>query len=303
MSRRSLPAFLAVVAVSGLAVSACGTGEQPVTASSSSPSSSSTPVPSARRPAPGPAMAVARVQLGAAALQLNQALEPLGLTQKVAVAIAPVGVVATPIVIGEVNPPQVAWSTIKVPLAIAAERKHGGPMPATVAAIAASDNSAAQALWDSLGSDEQAAAAVTRVLREGGDTRSTVPAVPTRSPYTIFGQTVWSAENAARFTAGLACLPGSERVRRLMGRVNGNQQWGAARMKAHTGVKGGWGPGTEGGYVVRQIALIGHRDGSQTAVAMVTFGNGTSMASGTAALDRVGTWLGRNAASLPRGFC
>ena len=36
---------------------------------------------------------------------------------------------------------------------------------------------------------------------------------------------------------------------------------------------------------------------------MVTFGAGTSMTSGTSALNHVGTWLGRNINSLPRGYC
>ncbi|HNP55677.1 MAG TPA: hypothetical protein PK331_00620 [Gordonia sp. (in: high G+C Gram-positive bacteria)] len=301
--KRSLSPLVAVGFVVALTVSGCATDEKPGAPSSSAYAPPSAISPSVKRPAPGPSVAAATAKLGAASLQLNKALEPLGLNQKVAVAIVPVGVKAAPIAIGDTSPAQVAWSTIKVPLAVAAERKHGGPMPQTVAAIINSDNNAAQALWDSLGAGAQAAAAVTRVLREGGDATTTVPAVVKRAPYTIFGQTSWSVVGAAQFTAGLACMPGGDRVRKLMGRVDGNQQWGADVLKTHTEVKGGWGPGVVGGYVVRQIALITFRDGSQTAVAMVTFGAGTSMTSGTSALNHVGTWLGRNINSLPRGYC
>lgn len=300
---RSLSPLSAVGFVAVLVLSGCATDEEPGAPSPSAYLPSSASPSSVKRPAPGPSVMSATAKLGAASLQLNKALEPLGLNQKVAVAIVPVGVKAAPIAIGDTGPAQVAWSTIKVPLAVAAERKHGGPMPQTVAAITASDNNAAQALWESLGTNEQAAAAVTRVLREGGDATTTVPAVVKRAPYTIFGQTSWGVDGAARFAAGLACLPGSARVRQLMGRTDGNQQWGAVSMKTHTEVKGGWGPGVNGGYVVRQIALLTFRDGSQTAVAMVTFGAGTSMASGTSALNHVGAWLSRNTKNLPRGYC
>ncbi len=299
--------MLAAVTVVGLAVSACGTGtgdDAGARSASSTVSASASPSSTAvRRPVPGPSMREAAQRLGMATAGLNKSLQPLGLGQKVAVAVLPVGIVADPIVIGDAEPPQVAWSTIKVALAIAAERKHGGPMPATVPAITASDNTAAQSLWDSLGTGAQAAAAVTRVLHDAGDGKTVVPSALRRPPYTVFGQTVWGVGDAARFTAGMACLRDSARVRRLMGRVNGNQQWGATAMRAGAEVKGGWGPGVEGGYVVRQIALITHRDGSQTAVSMVTFGAGTSMASGTAALNHVGAWLERQAENVPRGYC
>ncbi|QKT06549.1 hypothetical protein HUN08_04610 [Gordonia sp. X0973] len=307
-SRRAVPAIaLTVVGLSaGLLSSGCasdGESDSSGTSSSAYATSSSAPVSTTRRPAPGPSRAKALAALGAGALGLNKSLEPLGLNQKVVVAIAPVGRVDEPIVIGDNKPAQVAWSTIKVPLAIAAERKHRGPMPQTVAAIVASDNEAAQALWASLGDGQQASAAVTAVLREAGDRRTVVPATPKRPPYTVFGQTTWSAENAARFTAGMACLPDSARVRQLMGKVDAEQRWGAATLGARAGVKGGWGPGTGGGYVVRQLALITHRDGSQTAAAIVTFGSGTSMASGTSALNHVGAWLAKQEKNLPRGYC
>ncbi|GED97101.1 hypothetical protein [Gordonia crocea] len=308
----AVPVALAIATAIGLTAAGCGgeerQGEEGRSESSPSVSPPASSVPSsvsrsAPRPAPGPPMSAAIPALAAAYGDLNKALADVGANQKVALAILPVGRPAEPIVFGDIDPPQVAWSSIKVALAVAAERHHGGPMPATVAAITASDNAAAQSLWRSLGDDRQAAAAVTRVLREGGDDRTTVPAVAKRPPYSIFGQTVWPVANAARFTAGFACLPDAGRVRTLMGRVDGNQRWGADKLKSKTEVKGGWGPGRSSGYVVRQIAVITHRDGSQTAVAMVTFGTGTTMATGTTALDHVGVWLSRNARNLPRGFC
>ena len=109
----------------------------------------------------------------------------------VGVALAPVGRGdSRPIMLGD-NTPQVAWSTIKVPLAVAAERQNG-PSTAESNAIINSDNASAEALWSSLGSDAVAARKVTAVLREGGDTQSTVPAQRLRAGFTVFGQTVWT---------------------------------------------------------------------------------------------------------------
>src|SRR5690606_38936782 len=66
-------------------------------------------------------------------------------------------------------PDETAWSTIKVPLAIAAvERAEtegaAAPWPQVEAAITRSDNGAATTLWSSLGPPQQAAQAVDEVL-------------------------------------------------------------------------------------------------------------------------------------------
>lgn len=199
--------------------------------------------------------------------------------------------------------PQVAWSTIKVPVALAAQRKNG-VLPAENAAIVNSDNGSAESLWASLGSDQQAAQDVTAVLREGGDRKTVVPSEKRRAEFTIFGQTVWALPDAATFTAHLPCLPESKHVVSLMGQVAGNQQWGIEVISGRTtAVKGGWGPALDGGYVVRQIGLLTRKDGSQTAFALSTHAPGASMESGIAALNQVGRWIGANLAAMPGGRC
>ncbi|MDL9938462.1 hypothetical protein QSJ18_17070 [Gordonia sp. ABSL1-1] len=220
----------------------------------------------------------------------------------VGVAMAPVGGDAVAALTLGDRTDRVAWSTIKVPLAVAAERVNG-PSAAETAAIIDSDNDAAQTLWSSLGSDAAAAQAVTSVLREGGDQTSVVPARQRRAGYTIFGQTRWSLSAAATFTAHLPCMPGTDHVRGLMGRVAGNQQWGVEIMRAptSTAVKGGWGPGESSGYLVRQIGIITFGDGRATAVAMSALAG--SMSGGVAALNAVANWLSRHLRSLPRGRC
>ncbi|MFC4744026.1 hypothetical protein [Gordonia hankookensis] len=215
---------------------------------------------------------------------------------------APVGGDAVPeLTLGD-HTARVAWSTIKVPLAVAAERAHG-PSSAETAAIVNSDNASAEQLWSSLGSPGQAADAVTQVLREGGDNQTTVPSQALRPGFTTFGQTVWSLSSAATFMANLSCLPGTDHVINLMGHVAGNQQWGVDIMAtpASTAVKGGWGPGIADGYLVRQIALIRYRDGQSTAVAISAVGD--SMTEGVTALNDVARWLNSHIARLPRGRC
>ena len=81
-------------------------------------------------------------------------------------AAAPVGA-GTEVVLGNVDSGP-AWSTIKVPLVMAA---HYGPSPDVTdeyGAITTSDNAAAERLWENLGTPEEASAAVEAILAAGG---------------------------------------------------------------------------------------------------------------------------------------
>ncbi|MBM7277341.1 hypothetical protein FOV72_09565 [Gordonia rubripertincta] len=249
---------------------------------------------------PPPASPSPTGSYGTLAASFRKVASSTGLT--VGIAVAPVGGDVVPaLTLGDTTP-RVAWSTIKVPLAVAAERQNG-PIPAASAAIINSDNGSAEALWSSLGGGQAAADAVTAVLRDGGDTTTVVPATPRRPGYTIFGQTIWALPDAAAFTANLPCLDGARSVVALMGEVAANQRWGVEVMSAPTAtaVKGGWGPGMSEGYLVRQIGLFTYRDGQRTAVAMSAVGG--SMTAGIAALNAMAGWLDANMTRLPRGRC
>ena len=90
----------------------------------------------------------------------------------VGVAIGPVGGDLPAQAFGDLDT-DVAWSTIKVPLALAAQRAGGRmALSAITEAIVNSDNAAAEQLWSMLGTPAQAAAAVQRVLAESGDTKT-----------------------------------------------------------------------------------------------------------------------------------
>jgi len=168
---------------------------------------------------------------------------------KVGVAIASAG--AEMISLGEWSD-GVAWSTIKVPLAVAASRAGVAHSDQLVAAITRSDNAAAEELWSQLG--DPAAQLVQSVLREAGDRASMVESRRLRAEYTPFGQTRWSLTDQARFATGLARVSGASRIIDLMGALGVDHQWGfAAKGFA---AKGGWGPGLNDEYLVRQFAIV-----------------------------------------------
>ena len=121
-----------------------------------------------------------------------------------------------------------AWSTIKVPLAIAALTTDTEDL--VERAITESDNDAARALWESLGPPAAAAAAVERVLASAGDADTRVETEVVLPPYTSFGQTEWTLAAQQRFAAGLSGAPGAEPVLDLMRRVIPEQRWGFAAV-------------------------------------------------------------------------
>lgn len=282
-------AVVAAISTAGLAACADGgdsaeSGQPAATTAASSPSTA--------------ASSTSTVPTGAEAV-LAASFTRQGFPADVGVALAPVGG-------GDVytfgdQTPRVAWSTIKVPLALAAKRKNGW-MPEIENAIVDSDNDAALALRKSLGSPSSGRNQVEAVFRDGGDTTTRV--VEIKADDETFGLTPWPLEGAATFGSNLPCLDDSKEIVRLMGRVADNQEWGIRTMDApkKTSVKGGWGPGDEGGVEVRQLGLITHKDGSQTAVAMSTY-SGDPMGTGVAVLNKVADWLDKNIAKLPKGRC
>jgi hypothetical protein len=201
-----------------------------------------------------------------------------------------------------------AWSTLKVPVSLAAQRKNGFAVAMKEdKAIKFSDNDAAGDLWGSLGGGMSSVNAVTDVLREGHDQKTHVTSEADNPP-SYPGYTQWALVDQARFGAHLPCLPDSEHIIRLMSSVAANQQWGIAKtgrsQGAITAVKGGWGPATSksAGYLVRQLGVISTTRG-QVAVSMAAVPRSGSFSDGTKMLNRMGDWLGRNLAQLPMGRC
>ena len=194
----------------------------------------------------------------------------------------------------------VAWSTAKIPIAMAVIEDGGSADASDVrSAITASDNAAAERLWDSLGGGRAAARAADDQLRAAGDLRTRVESRRVRPEFTAFGQTVWSLADQARFAAGLACAGAGADVLALMGEVTSSQRWGlGAAREAY--FKGGWGPGSRpgvnGGYVDRQLGVV-MIDGRPLAVAIASAPADGTHETGTRHLTAIARWISENARS------
>ncbi|CAM3647917.1 Beta-lactamase class A [Tsukamurella ocularis] len=201
-----------------------------------------------------------------------------------------------------------AWSTSKVPLVMAALERAGTPQPAVTAdmraAIIRSDNAAAEAIWSSFPTPDQAGAAMQQVLRAGGDERTVVQTTKVRPEYSAFGQTRWEDGPAATFAARLPCSPSGRATAALMREVDANQQWGAYLLPGarSVGVKGGWGPGTDGAYVVRQLAVV-QTAGGYTGVMLSARPADGTFASGRVALTRLADAVRAQLGALPAAPC
>jgi hypothetical protein len=175
----------------------------------------------------------------------------------------------------------VAWSTIKVPLAIAA--LAGDNADLVFRTITLSDNAAAEQLWSRLG--DSAAQLVQAIIHEAGDPTTVVESRRLRTEYTPFGQTRWSLADQARFAAGLARVPEASRVIELMGDLSADHRWGLAAKGF--AAKGGWGPGIADDYLVRQFGIVSGTVGVALAAEVVAGG----YEAGVDAVNTLTDWL------------
>jgi hypothetical protein len=189
----------------------------------------------------------------------------------------------------------VAWSTIKVPLVIAALRAGSDSRELVAATITQSDNAAAEQLWCELGNPDEAARQVQAVIRDGGDTTTVVESRRLRADYTAFGQTQWSLVRQARFAAGLPSIPDASPVVDLMGNLAPDHRWGLAAKGF--AAKAGWGPGMNGGYLVRQFAILPAESGT-TGLALAADAHDGVFETGVDVLNTLSDWVIENLAEL-----
>lgn len=210
-----------------------------------------------------------------------------------------------------------AWSTIKVALAARTIEDAGGPSHLSStqrseisAALRESDNAAAMSMWGRLvsryGSPGGAARSVTQVLRQAGDPSTMVSSVG-RDGFSPFGQTNWSLQDQARFMASLAggCLAGRTTTRYLlseMSRVATDQRWGLGSAGASAKFKGGWGPETDGRYLVRQMGIVASPSG-QLVLTIATVPTDGQLGSGEAILTRLASWAKADLRPPTAGAC
>lgn len=211
-----------------------------------------------------------------------------------------------------------AWSTSKVPVALRVLQEAGGPAglgsrqaEAIRAALTLSDNEAALSLFGDLeevyGGAAGAAAAVDEVLVEAGDTTTHVSSVG-RDGFTPFGQTQWSLELQELFMSRLAagCVgspASSDYVLGLMGEVS-SDIWGLGSTGLPARWKGGWGPGTDGRYLVRQMGVL-EVGGEEAVIALAALPSDGSFETGQGMATSLARWAAERAAGFagPAGGC
>ena len=184
------------------------------------------------------------------------------------------------------NRPEPAFSTMKVPLAIAALRQSQAFYPDAEAAVTRSDNPAAHRMFGQV-----PAAGYEGVIREAG-ARTTTPA-----GYQM--GTLWTTSDQAAFASGLRCVAGHEPVLDMMGRIVDYQHWGLGRIGGAR-YKGGWNY-HEGGHLARQFGLIPGPNGD-IAVA-ITAHSPKGHEGSFAMLDELANGLSAMRGDLPTSRC
>lgn len=261
---------------------------------------SSEPTPSARQAAPSPPPPTASASAPGPTSLADDFEQLQGRLQgQIGLAIAPAGNGNAPWVFGDWQTGP-AWSTIKVPLAIAAYRENPRVTDAMRAAITESDNAAAEFIWQGLGEPAVAAQKVEAVLRQTGDD-TVVQSQKVRPEFTAFGQTIWPLTEQAKFLSAAACDAQNEPILELMGQIGADQSWGIGRIPG-TRFKGGWGPSPSGSYLARQIGFLTTDAGTVT-VAVAAQPDSGSFDDGVDELDQVADWLTAHRAQLPAGHC
>lgn len=210
-----------------------------------------------------------------------------------------------------------AWSTSKVPIALTVLRDAGGPSGLSSAqademrrALTLSDNEAAAALFSDLehahGGLAGASAAVTEGLREAGDSTTEI-STRGRDGFSTYGQTDWSLANQQLFMSKLAakCIgsqASDEYLLSLMREVS-SDTWGLGSAGLPARWKGGWGPGTDGRYLARQMGVLQVGD-KEAVVTLAAIPGDGSFESATAMATTVAEWLAEQApryAAVPTG--
>lgn len=190
-----------------------------------------------------------------------------------------------------------AWSTSKVPVAIAALKANSSEKNLVRArsAITISSNSAAHALWESLGEYKKSGNAVSAVLRAGGDTHTVV-----NYSGNNFGLTEWAISDSAVFADHLPCMADAKPVYSLMGSINKSHKWGLGTISGAR-FKGGWGP-VKSGYIVRQIGVIPTSETTFFGVAIMVDSKRGQL-KGQSDLTAIAHWLEQYLKEIPAHTC
>ena len=186
------------------------------------------------------------------------------------------------------NRPQPAFSTMKVPVSIAA-LKQDGPRWYRDAelAVTVSDNPAMHRMANAIPTHQ-----VQTVLGEGRTHTATSPAHKM--------STLWTTSEQARFAANLPCVNGSGPVVGMMARITPDQRWGLGQLPGAR-FKGGWNH-QGGGYLARQFGLVRGPRGD-VAIAITAYAPHGGHGKATHMLNDIAAELNGQLGSLPVARC
>ena len=193
-----------------------------------------------------------------------------------------------------------AWSTIKIPLSMAALRrsKSATTKDRVNRALRHSDNGAAAQLWAQLGSGRTAARRVNAVLRDYGNKKTYTQWRTVRQGASPFGQTKWSSNGQSYLMAGIACNKEGIYIRQQLNAATSGY-WGLRRFdKAY--VKNGYGP-RNNGALVRQTAIVVGKDGRRWGVSISVKASSTNR--GFTDASTITDWLRTRIREVPAKHC
>lgn len=163
-----------------------------------------------------------------------------------------------------------SWSTIKVPVAVVADREEVATEALIGASISSSDNAAAYQL--SLAIDHDL---------------GRLPHTPELEP--LPGETMWSLAEQAQFAAELPCLDTVGTTYAAMADIVDWQQYGLAEIP-DVHFKGGWGSDTAQVYTIRQLGTVPVGKGA-VGLAVITHPDDNAHDTAVEILDAVGVGL------------
>lgn len=165
-----------------------------------------------------------------------------------------------------------AWSTVKVPVAVVADRKGVATPELIAASISNSDNAAAYQLSWSIDHDLEGLAHA-----------------PELEP--LPGETFWPLPDQALFAAQLPCVDTEGTTYDSMADIVDWQQYGLANIDgAH--FKGGWGLDTPRVYALRQLGTV-PVEGGLIGVALITHPDDADHDTGVEILDALSLGLAK----------
>jgi len=165
-----------------------------------------------------------------------------------------------------------AWQTIDVPVAMAVASDPNQPQNLDyLVKTSISDNSPAgdEALWQFLGTPQDAVEKTTAVLAVTGDTTTTLPSAPSTDGSRVFTDVWWRHADAAQFMGSLFCMTPSWPVVYHLTPGNPASGVGLASLP-NSLVRTGSGDvsGLFSGTTVRQVGILTLDNGARVGVSM-----------------------------------